>query len=79
DEPQVYNDGLDYYGNESYAAPDTYEFIHTLSEVVMGIVQAGLVIRGFWEYEEDISNGLGWVQKCGLRLPLSYILLAGKQ
>lgn len=78
DDCLVYNDSLDYYGNTEYESPDTYEFIHTLSDILNAIVKNGLCLSEFLEYEEDISNGLGWVKKTGLRLPLSYILIAEK-
>ncbi len=76
---QVYNDGLDYYGNEQYQASDTYEFIHTLADILNAIIGSGLRINSFHEYEHDISNGLAWVQKTGLRLPLCYILVASAE
>ncbi|MDZ4183316.1 MAG: hypothetical protein U1B83_10625, partial [Candidatus Cloacimonadaceae bacterium] len=74
--PLVFQDGLDYYGNVDYAAPDTYEFIHTMADILNAIIDKDLRITGFHEYEHDISNGLAWVQKTGLRLPLCYILMA---
>lgn len=73
-----YKEGLDYYGNESYDAPEAYEFMYTLSDILNAIIANGLSITGFWEYEHDISNGLKWVENSKLRLPLSYILIAGK-
>lgn len=76
DDYQVYQDGLDYYGNENYSSPDTYEFLHTISDIINAIITNGLRIKQFNEYEHDISNGLAWVQKTGMRLPLSYILIA---
>ena len=72
----VSQSGLDYYGNVPYESPDTYEFTHTLSDILTAIISNKLCIPGFFEYEHDISNGLGWVERCGLRLPLSYILTA---
>jgi ubiquinone/menaquinone biosynthesis C-methylase UbiE len=69
-------EGLDYYSNESYQAPDTYEFTHTLSDIVNSIIANNMSITRFDEYEHDISNGLGWIKNTGLRLPLCYILTA---
>lgn len=69
-------DGLDYYGNASYDAPETYEFVHTLSGIINAIIGNGFRISSFAEYETDISNGFGWIEKSSLRLPLSYILVA---
>lgn len=76
DEPQVFADGLDYYGNQSYEAPDTYEFMHTMSDILNAVAVNGFCLNSLHEYEHDISCGLDWVQKTGLRLPLSYILIA---
>jgi len=79
DDCLVYNDSLDYYGNVEYEAPDTYEFIHTLSDILDAVIDNRLRLTKFLEYEHDISNGFGWVKKTGLRLPLSYILTAVKE
>jgi len=74
-----YEESLDYYGGVEYNGPVTYEFAHTLSEIIGALLTNQLSISGFWEYDHDISNGLAWVKKTGLRLPLSYILISVKQ
>lgn len=76
--PLVYNDTLDYYGGVEYTSPVTYEFVHTLSDILNSITQNGLVISLFNEYEHDISNGLEWVDNSEIRLPLSFILVSEK-
>jgi SAM-dependent methyltransferase len=76
---QKYDDGIDYYGGVSYKGPATYEFTHTLSDIITAILDNILQITCFKEYHHDISKELGWVEKTGLRLPLSYILTAKKQ
>ena len=68
-------EGLDYYGNSEYQSPLSYEFTHTLSDIFRAILDNGMEIRNFQEYEHDISNGFAWVKNTGLRLPLSYILI----
>jgi SAM-dependent methyltransferase len=75
-EPIKGDGSLDYYGNVEYDAPDTYEFVHPLSEIMTAIIENGFRITSFTEYETDISNGFGWIEKCEFRLPLSYILTA---
>ena len=70
--------GLDYYGNADYDAPPTYEFVHTLSDILSAILANDLRLTRFLEYEHDISCGLAWIEQSGLRLPLSYILTASK-
>lgn len=69
-------EGLDYYGGVEYDSPVSYEFSHTLSDIISAIIGNGLRICVFREYDADISNGFAWVQNTGLRLPLSYILCA---
>lgn len=71
-----YNESLDYYGAVQYEGPDTYEFMHTTSQILNAIIANGFRLMKFNEYEHDISNGLKWVAQTGLRLPLSYILIA---
>jgi ubiquinone/menaquinone biosynthesis C-methylase UbiE len=70
------NEGLDYYGNCEYESPLSYEFVHTLSDIFSAILDSGLQISKFKEYDHDISNGFAWVKNTGLSLPLSYILCA---
>ncbi len=69
---------LDYYGCEEYASPVKYEFLHTLSDIFGAFLKAGFTMREFREYEHDISNGMTWIQKTGLKLPLSYILIGAR-
>lgn len=74
-----YKESLDYYGNATYDAPVTYEFLHTFTDIFNAVLSNKLVITSFCEYEHDISNGLAWVKQQNLRLPLSYTLTATKQ
>ncbi len=76
DKYMVYNDSLDYYGNIQYESPDTFEFMHTLSDIMNSITENGFCLTKFEEFEHDLSNGFEWVKKTGLRLPLCYILTA---
>lgn len=69
---------LDYYGCAEYDSPTKYEFLHSLSEIITALLKAGFSICEFQEYDHDISNGMQWIKKTGLRLPLSYILIGGK-
>lgn len=71
-----HNDSLDYYDHAAYEAPDTYEFLHTLSEIFGAILANAFRITGFQEFDHDISNLFPWAQKSGLSLPLCYILVA---
>jgi len=75
----AYYDSLDYYGNQEYDSPVKYEWLPTLTDIISALIDNGFVLTAFQEYEHDISGGLSWVQKTGLRLPLSYILTARVQ
>jgi SAM-dependent methyltransferase len=70
----IFNDGLDYYGGADYHSKDCCEFIHPLSDIFNAIIANGFHLTAFHEYEHDISNGLEWVERLSLRLPLCYIL-----
>lgn len=71
-------EGLDYYGGVEYQSPVSYEFTHTLSDILSALIANGLAVSVFNEYEDDISNGFAWVKNTGLRIPLSYILCADR-
>lgn len=75
---QISQEGLDYYGGVDYEAPETFEFTHTLTDIFSAVIENGFRISSFKEYEHDISNGLKWVEKTGLRLPLCYIFCGVK-
>lgn len=78
DEPYVETDGIDYIGKTTYESHPQYWFVWTLSNIIMGIIEAGLKISHFSEYSYDISTLHQNAQNAGLALPLSYILTAAK-
>lgn len=72
-----FNDGIDYYGLTTYEGKTTYEFIHTVSDIINAVVHNGMTIQQFHEFTEDISNLQKHHEKEGM-VPLSYILIAKK-
>ena len=78
-EPYIEPGCLDYLGNVQYPSTTTEcWFMHTLSEIIMGLVENGIAIERFWEYESAVSpqHKPFEAQKAGL--PLSYILVGRK-
>lgn len=78
DEPYIDTDGIDYVGKTTYRSLPQYWFVWKLSDIIMGIIEAGLKISHFTEYPWDISSQHQQAQASGLALPLSYILTAEK-
>lgn len=69
--------GLDYIGKTDYAGPATYEFPHTLADIVNSLIKNALEIMELQELAEDIVNGFAYLEKLH-RFPLSFALLARK-
>jgi len=78
DEIYQSNEGIDYIGGTTYESETSYEFTHTMSDIFTALIEAGLNIKSFKEYEDDISTCYTWQQEAGIKLPLSYILTAQK-
>jgi hypothetical protein len=55
DAPIVENCSLDYIGGTEYDAKTQYWNVHTISDLIMGIVDNGMTIELFSEHERDIS------------------------
>jgi 2-polyprenyl-3-methyl-5-hydroxy-6-metoxy-1,4-benzoquinol methylase len=77
-EPYEENDGVDYVGNTTYESKTTYWFVWTMSDIVMSLIESGLKIVHFSEHPEDISTIHRKNQDAGIKIPLSYILIAEK-
>jgi len=69
-------DGLDYFGQTTYESKPMYWFQHTLGDIFSAVLQQGLEIRAFAEYDHDISNVYAFFEQYEARPPLSYSLLA---
>ena len=71
-------DGLDYYSGTSYDALPNYWFAHTLSDILMGMVNNGMALVSFEEYAHDISAVFKPLEQYG-KVPLCYILVGEKR
>jgi SAM-dependent methyltransferase len=78
DEPIVENSSLDYVGGTEYEAKTQYWSVHTISDLLMGMINNGLTIEHFSEHERDISEGHSRQEKLNAGVPLSYILIGRK-
>ncbi|MDA3873733.1 MAG: class I SAM-dependent methyltransferase [Kiritimatiellae bacterium] len=77
-EPYVDTDGIDYLGKTTYKSHVSYWFVWTLSDILTAVLQSGLKIECFNEYMKDISASHQRNEHAGIPIPLSYILVAGK-
>lgn len=79
-EPYIDQGGLDYVGGSEYVATTTqYWFVHTLSDILMSLINHQIVVEHFSEYETDISAGHRRIEEAKAGVPLSYILIGRKQ
>ena len=72
DAPWLENSGMRYL-SETYESPTFTSFTHTVSDIIGGVLRAGLRLETFHEYPCDV--GITPVYE-GKDLPLSYLLLA---
>jgi ubiquinone/menaquinone biosynthesis C-methylase UbiE len=79
-EPYIEQGGLDYVGNAEYTSTTTqYWFVHTLSSILMGLIDNGIILEHFSEYDTDISSVHRRVEEAKAGVPLSYILIGRKK
>jgi len=75
-EPYVEYGGLDYVGHTEYASSlPQYWFMHTLSEILMSMIDNGFGVEHLSEYPLDISGGHRRAEEANAGLPLSYVLI----
>jgi ubiquinone/menaquinone biosynthesis C-methylase UbiE len=75
--PWIENNGMDYIGGTTYPSKTFTSFTHPLSAIFNALIQNGIEILKFQEYDYDISNGFQHLN--GEKLPLSYILRGKKR
>jgi len=75
--PYNYKDGLDYVGGVQYGAKECYWFMHKMSDIVTAILNNGIEIMEFEEYNLEMANNLEI--EAYSKFPLSYILTGKKQ
>jgi SAM-dependent methyltransferase len=79
-EPYIDQGGLDYVGNAKYATvTNQYWFVHTLSDIVMALVNSHVAIEYFREYPTAVSPHQRSIEEAKAGVPLSFVLLARKQ
>jgi len=74
--PFNYKNGLDYIGGVQYEAKECHWFMHKMSDVINALLQNGIQITQFNEYNFEMANNeaINHLEK----FPLSYILIAEK-
>lgn len=75
DEPYADNEGLDYEGKERYESKTMYWFVHTLSDIIMGMRNNDITLDYFKEYEKDISATHNKIEVLKASVPLSYLMI----
>lgn len=75
--PYNYKKGLDYVGDVQYKAKECYWFMHKLSDILSAVIQNGIVIQDFEEYNLEMANNS--TTKIFDKFPLSYILTGKKK
>jgi SAM-dependent methyltransferase len=79
-EPYLDQGCLDYLGNVDYPSITTQcWFMHTLSEIMMGMVENGIAIEKFVEFDRAVSPQHDPIQAQNAGIPLSYILVGRKR
>jgi Methyltransferase domain. len=79
DEAIAENSSLDYVGGTDYTAKTQYWFVHTISALIMALINNGLRIKYFSEHTEDRSAGHKKQEELNAKIPLSYILVGEKE
>ena len=74
-EPFVDDDGLDYFGRETYEAQPAYSFLHKLSDLVNAGFEAGLTLHGVEEVGHDISCRCADLERADANPPQGLYLL----
>lgn len=75
EDPYIDEGGLDYYGGESYSATPNISFSHKMSDIVMGGLNAGLVLEYFEELPKHISHAWWNVEHSGIGVPMSFVMV----
>lgn len=79
EEPYVEYGGLDYVGNsEHYSNFPQYWFIHTMSDILMSLINNGIDIEYFLESPTALSPNHRHIEETSAGIPLSYFLIGRK-
>lgn len=71
------NAGMYYITQKSYHSKTFTDYTHSMSEIISGICNNGIVITGLQEFEHDISGGFSEINDSGY--PLSMIIQGKKE
>ena len=74
----IENTSLDYIGGTDYDAKIQYWFVHTISSLIMALINNRLNIEHFSEHTQDISAVHKKQEALGVGIPLSYVLMGRK-
>ncbi|HET7628715.1 MAG TPA: class I SAM-dependent methyltransferase [Bacillales bacterium] len=77
-EPQAYNEGLTYLGNDPYEASTAYNFNPTVADIVNAVVSNRFRLRKLEEFPHDLSPMFEHLEACRVRIPMSLLLSAEK-
>jgi SAM-dependent methyltransferase len=77
-EPILGQDLPDYFDQNAIVHSRSYWVHHKLSDIIGGVVRAGLQLTSFQEYAHDVSGVYQKLERCPHPLPLSYTLTARK-
>jgi ubiquinone/menaquinone biosynthesis C-methylase UbiE len=79
-EPYVEYGGLDYVGNsEHHSSLPQYWFVHTMSSVMMSLIENGIAIEYFSESPIALSPNHRYIEEANAGIPLSYFLIGKKK
>ena len=70
------NEGMYYMTLKSYRSKTFTDFTHSMSEIITGMCNNGIVVTGLQEFDYDISGGFSAIDKSAF--PLSMILQGKK-
>ena len=74
--PYNYKCGIDYVGGVQYEAKECFWFLHKMSDVINAVLQNGIIITEFSEYNLEMANNE--TIKHLDKFPLSYMLVGRK-
>lgn len=76
-DPWECDEGIDYIGKTKYKGKTNYGWSYKSSDIINGVIGAGLILKEFSEFAHNISDDLDHLPQSEM-VPLSYILTAQK-
>jgi SAM-dependent methyltransferase len=75
--PHSYPNGLDYVGGKKYESSECFSFLHKISDIINAILQSGITIQSFEEYNLEMENNESALDMD--KFPLSYLIVGEKK